>query len=53
MRRRVLKESTLLTRILRGFQGVSLSFYMSLPGVEPVLPSWKAGVVTVSPPSRI
>ena len=25
---------------------------MSLPGVEPVLPSWKVGVVTASRPSR-
>ena len=25
---------------------------MSLPGVESVLPSWKVGVVTASPPSR-
>ena len=24
---------------------------MSPPGVEPVLPSWKVGVVTASPPS--
>ena len=25
---------------------------MSLPGVELVLPSWKVGVVTASPPSK-
>ena len=25
---------------------------MSPPGVEPVLPTWKVGVVTASPPSR-
>ena len=34
------------------FQGVSLGFYMSPLGVEPVLPNWKVVVVTASPPSR-
>ena len=35
------------------FQGFSQGFRnMSLPGVEPVLPIWKVGVVTASPSSR-
>ena len=38
MRRRVPKEST---------------SHLSPPGVEPVLSSWKVGVVTASPPSSI
>ena len=42
MQRRVPKEST--TR-QHTFSGSPL-------GVEPVLPNWKVGVVTASPPSR-
>ena len=30
----------------------SQGFFMSPPGVEPVLPSWKIGAVTAWPPSR-
>ena len=29
-----------------------MGFYISLPGVEPALSSWKVGVATASPPSR-
>ena len=54
MRRRVPKKSTSRWHEFSGvFQGVSfLGFYMSLPGVEPALSSWKVGVVTALPPSR-
>ena len=35
-------------------QGFFSGFFvnMFLPGVEAVIPSWKVGVVTTSPPSR-
>ena len=54
MRRGCLKRVRLANTHSQGFfQGFSQGFIdVSPPGVESVLPSWKVGVVSTSPPSR-